>query len=161
MKRLILVRHGKSSWEQRLPDHERPLKERAYKDAEVVFRTYNMSQNKPDVIWSSDAVRALETAKIFKNKLQIEDSDFFVKSRLYTFSKPDLKFQIESCDDSVNVLMVFGHNPAITELVNSLGDIYFENIPTTGLVILDFEVNTWKVLKKGKIILHLFPKNVR
>ena len=161
MKRLILVRHGKSSWEEKLPDDKRPLQKRGYKDASLVCDAYLKSQSVPEVVWSSHATRALETAKIFKDKLQIDDSDFLVKSSLYTFSRPDLNFQIESCPDSIDTLMLFGHNPAITGVVNKLGDKNFDNVPTTGLTIIDFETDTWNNLKNGKTILHLFPKNLR
>jgi len=161
MKRLIIVRHGKSSWEEKLPDDKRPLQDRGYRDAHLICDAYIKSQKKPAVIWSSHATRALETAKIFKEKLNIEDSNFFVKSSLYTFSRPDLNFQIETCSNEIDTLMVFGHNPAITGIVNNLGDEFFDNVPTTGLTIIDFETDTWNKLENGKTILHLFPKNLR
>jgi phosphohistidine phosphatase len=160
MKRLILVRHGKSSWEHELTDDKRPLIKRGIKDGELIAKTFEKFFNKPTVVWSSPAVRALETAKIFKENLQIEDQDFIIRPGLYTFDKNDLLKQIESCDPQVQTLMVFGHNPAMTGLVNQLGNQYFENIPTTGLTVIDFETGSWKELKKGKTILNLFPKNL-
>ena len=57
--------------------------------------------------------------------------------------------------------MVFGHNPAMTGLVNDLGDKEFDNIPTTGLVVIDFDSQSWSDLGKGKTLLNLFPKNLR
>jgi len=160
MKRLILVRHGKSSWEHELTDDKRPLIKRGIKDGEFIAKTFEKFFNKPATVWSSPAVRALETAKIFKEKLQIEDQDFIIRTGLYTFDKNDLLKQIESCDSQVQTLMVFGHNPAMTGLVNQLGNKYFENIPTTGLTVIDFETESWKELKKGKTILNLFPKDL-
>jgi len=160
MKRLILIRHGKSSWEHELPDVKRPLMERGIKDGELVAKAYEQFYTNPTIIWSSPAVRAKETAKIFKEKLNIQDSDFFIKTGLYTFDKDDLLKQIESCDPQVQTLMVFGHNPAMTELVNQLGNKYFENIPTTGLTVIELETENWKELKKGKITLNLFPKDL-
>ena len=160
MKRLILVRHGKSSWEHDVTDDKRPLIKRGIKDGELIANAFEKHFNKPVIVWSSPAVRALETAKIFKEKLQIEDRDFFIRTGLYTFDMNDLLKQIESCDSQVQTLMVFGHNPAMTGLVNRLGDQYFENIPTTGLTVIDFETESWKELKKGKTILNLFPKDL-
>ena len=160
MKRLILVRHGKSSWEHELTDDKRPLIKRGIKDGELIAKAFEKFFNKPAILWSSPAVRALETAKIFKKKLQIEDQVFFIRSGLYTFDKNDLLKQIESCDPEVQTLMVFGHNPAMTGLVNELGNRYFDNIPTTGLTIIDFETKSWKELKKGKTVLNLFPKDL-
>ncbi|CAM4322216.1 SixA phosphatase family protein [Gillisia limnaea] len=161
MKRLILVRHGKSSWENNLEDEKRPLKKRGYRDGELISTTFEEFVEQPLVIWSSPAVRALETAKIFKEKLNLKDENFFIKPSLYTFSSRDLFSQIQRCDPEIDQLMVFGHNPAMTVLVNDLGDKNFPSIPTTGLTVIDFKTNSWKDLKDGKTILNLFPKNLR
>lgn len=160
MKRLILVRHGKSSWKHEVQDHERPLKKRAYKDAEKVISALQKEFEKPATIWSSYATRALESAKTFKRALEIADEDFLVRKDLYTFEATNLLGLIANCDDAVDQLMVFGHNPAITEVVNSLGDQYFDNIPTTGVSIIDFEADSWKDIKNGQTFLFLFPKNL-
>ncbi|WP_424494025.1 SixA phosphatase family protein [Salinimicrobium sp. GXAS 041] len=161
MKKLILGRHGKSSWKQDLPDDERPLKKRAYKDADLVIKGLKSVLKKPFLIWTSYAERAKTTAGIFKNKFKVEDEHFQIKEDLYTFNQKELLEVIESCDDDVAQLMVFGHNPAMTSLVNSLGDKTFGNVPTTGLVVIEFESNSWKNLKNGKTLLYLFPKNLR
>lgn len=161
MKRLILIRHGKSSWEYDVADDKRPLKPRGFKDGELIAETFEQFFDKPVVIFSSPAVRALETAKIFKDKLKVEDKNFIIKPGLYTFNKADLLSQISKCEDSVPKLMVFGHNPAMTGLVNDLGDKHFDNIPTTGLTVIDFDSPSWSDLGNGKTIMHLFPKNLR
>jgi phosphohistidine phosphatase len=161
MKRLILVRHGKSSWEHDVPDDERPLKKRAYNDADVVISALKHQLKEPFTIWSSYAKRALTTAKIFQEKLEVPAALFEIRDNLYTFNAPELFEEIKSCEDQVQTLMVFGHNPAMTELVNKLGDQHFDNIPTTGLSLLEFEVDSWEDIRHGKIILYLFPKNLR
>ena len=161
MKRLIFVRHGKSSWEEDVPDEERPLKKRAYKDANVVIKAFKDAASQRFVIWSSFASRALTTARIFQEELGISDKDFEVKNELYTFNGGQLLEIVQNCDDAINYLMVFGHNPAITHAVNRLGDHNFENVPTTGLVMLEFETDSWKNLENGKTLLYLFPKNLR
>lgn len=161
MKRLILVRHGKSSWKENLPDDQRPLKKRGFKDADLVTKAFLATRYEPLTLWTSYAVRALTTAEIFKDKLNISDGDFLVKKELYTFNGSQLLKTIQTCDDAVENLMVFGHNPAMTSVVNHLGDQEFDNIPTTGLTVLEFETDSWKNLKDGKTILYLFPKNLR
>lgn len=161
MKRLILVRHGKSSWKYDVADDKRPLKKRGFKDGELIAGAFEKFYVPPVTIWSSPAVRAFETAKIFKEVLKVEDKDFMVNPSLYTFTKNDLIRIIRSCDDDIKKLMVFGHNPAMTGTVNELGDKNFENIPTTGLTVIDFEVTSWKEISEGKTILNLFPKNLR
>ncbi|MDT0690678.1 histidine phosphatase family protein [Salegentibacter sp. F188] len=161
MKRLILVRHGKSSWKQDLPDHERPLKKRGYRDGNKVSKTFKEFYSPPVKVWSSPAVRALETAKMFKDTLEISDENFLVRQDLYTFDAKELMEIIKSCPDTVDKLMVFGHNPAMTNTVNTLGDKNLENLPTTGLCVIDFENHEWKNIKDGKTIITLIPKNLR
>ena len=63
MKKLTLVRHAKSSWKHNVIDFERPLKTRGENDAVLVANYIKDKLEKPDVIWSSDANRALSTAK--------------------------------------------------------------------------------------------------
>lgn len=161
MKRLILVRHGKSSWKYDVADDKRPLKQRGFKDGGLIAGAFEKFFVPPVEIWSSPAVRAFETAKIFQKTLKVEEKSFDVKPALYTFNKKDFLNVIRSCEDEVNKLMVFGHNPAMTEVVNELGDKEFDNIPTTGLTVIDFDVASWKDISQGKTILNLFPKNLR
>lgn len=161
MKQLILVRHGKSSWGNNLPDEKRPLKKRAYTDAEAVLKTFKEFEHGTLSLWSSPALRAHTTAKLFKEELQIPEDRFTVKKDLYTFDENQLLTVIKSCPEEIENLMVFGHNPAMTALVNFLGDKPIDNLPTTGLCVIDFESNSWKDLKNGKTLLQLFPKNLR
>ena len=79
MKRLILVRHGKSSWDYDVPDDERPLKERAFNDADTVISAVKDQIKEPFTIWSSYAKRALTTAKIFQEKLDVPAASFEIK----------------------------------------------------------------------------------
>ncbi|MDR6300739.1 SixA phosphatase family protein [Mesonia maritima] len=161
MKKLILVRHGKSSWENNLPDDKRPLKKRAYTDAELIIKAFKLYANKPLKLISSKAVRALETAKLFKKGLAIEDKDFKIIDDLYTFDEDELLSVIRNQPDENNKLMIFGHNPAMTILVNLLGDKEVDNLPTTGLVVIDFEVDKWKDIAEGKTLVTLFPRTFK
>lgn len=158
MKRLIIIRHGKSSWKHNVDDHQRPLKKRAYKDAEKVISALQVEFEKPTALWSSSATRALESAKIFRESLGIAEENFVVRKDLYTFEAASLLEIISSCNDEVDQLMIFGHNPAVTEVVNSLGDQYFDNIPTTGACVIDFNEDSWQDIKNGQTLLSLFPK---
>jgi len=160
-KTLVLVRHGKSSWEHNLPDDKRPLKNRAHKDIELVTSAFKHCLKKTFAFKSSYAVRAHTTAKLFMQQLNISDSQLEVESSLYTFDVNSLKAFLYTVDDSIENLMIFGHNPAFTMLANHLGNENFDNIPTSGLVMINFENSSWKDLANGETILHLFPKNLR
>lgn len=161
MKRLTLVRHGKSSWGENLPDDKRPLLERGETDGELVATAFSSYLKQPIKVWTSPAVRALETAKIFKRILNIGAQDFQIVKALYTFNMNDLYKEIKNCDNTIDNLMIFGHNPATTNLVNLLGESYVTNVPTTGLTMFDFDTDSWEHIENGKTILSLFPKNLR
>ena len=98
---------------------------------------------------------------IIKKKLGIKDENFQVKKALYTFNSRELKNIICSAPPSIETLVVFSHNPGITNLVNAMGDRKFDNIPTTGLCVIDFEDSNWDTITSGKTLLNLFPKNLR
>jgi len=161
MKRLILIRHGKSSWETNLPDRQRPLKSRGKTDGILISKAYKESYKNPELVLTSDAVRANTTANIFKATLEIPDDKFIVDPKLYTFDERELKHIIKGCKESVDSLMVFGHNNALTFLANDIGSEYIDNIPTTGLVIIDFKVERWTQIKEGQTIKTIFPKHLK
>lgn len=161
MKKLTLVRHGKSSWDNDLPDHKRPLKKRAFKDAEVVLDSFQHYYTEPAMFWTSPAVRAHTTAKLFKERLEVSDENFKVVDDLYTFNQNELLRIIQTCPDHVDRLFVFGHNPGMTILVNLLGDKKLDNLPTTGLCVIEFQEDSWSSIRKGKTLVTLLPKNLR
>jgi len=161
MKRLILVRHGKSSWELPVEDKNRPLQPRAYEDAEHVIAAFTAYLDFTIHMFSSPAKRALTTAELFKSKLGIQDEDFEMIPQLYTFDADEVLSFIKSIDDKHHDVMLFGHNPAFTELVNRLGSMPIENLPTTGLVCITFDVKSWSQLLQGDTQLYLFPKHLR
>lgn len=161
MKNLILIRHAKSSWEYNVIDHERPLKDRGITDAKIVLEEFNKYDFKIDKVLISDANRTKLTAEIFKKTLEINPEICDYSHDLYDFSGELLTKVIKSCDDSVQNLMVFGHNYAITNFANTYGDQYFENVPTSGLVWLEFNTGHWKNISQAKTKLHLFPKELK
>ncbi|WP_147676813.1 SixA phosphatase family protein [Algibacter pacificus] len=161
MKKLILVRHAKSSWKHDVIDHERPLNDRGLKDANLVSKHIKAHLDKPDVVLSSDAYRAKHTAEIFISNLKIASEIVSFNHNLYDFSGEMLTEVIKSSPKTVDCLMVFGHNHAITDFVNTCGDQFIENVPTSGLVIIDFDSSDWQTIKSGHIIKTVFPKDLK
>lgn len=161
MKKLILVRHAKSSWEYDVIDHERPLKKRGFDDANLVSKYLSKEKLNVNLALSSDAVRAKTTAKIFIENLNIDQDKLHLVHELYDFSGENLSQTIKNCSDAVNTLMVFGHNHAITWFANTYGSYGIDNVPTSGVVVFQFDIKKWNELKPGKTITTLFPKNLR
>lgn len=161
MKQLILVRHGKSSWEYEVGDKDRPLKERGIRDAKLVAANFK-SQNIPiEAIYSSPANRALHTCTIFLRELQLSESDFNLEKALYDFSGEQVMRFVLSLPNHLNTVMIFGHNYAFTDVANTLGDTSIDNVPTTGLVHLRFDTDTWQTVNKGVTVQTIFPKALR
>lgn len=160
MKKIILVRHAKSSWEYDVSDHERPLNSRGLTDANRVSNEL-LGNITPELVLSSDALRAKTTAEIFITNLQINKSKLILNRSLYDFSGLSLTEAIKSCDDSIDELMIFGHNNAITNFVNKYGNVFIDNVPTCGVTVIEFEADGWNEIKKGNTILTLFPKQLK
>lgn len=160
MLKIILVRHAKSSWQYHVSDHERPLKTSGINDIDIISKEFVGKVN-PDLILSSDALRAKTTAEIFIANLNIDLKKIIFNHDLYDFSGADLIKTIKQCSNSVKELMIFGHNNAITNFANSYGTKIIDNVPTSGVVIIAFEIPNWKALKKGQTIQTLFPKDLK
>ncbi|WP_299892247.1 histidine phosphatase family protein [uncultured Lacinutrix sp.] len=161
IKILYLVRHAKSSWEYDLPDFKRPLKQRGHNDAILISNHLKSVILKPDLILSSGAERAKITAQIFIKNLEFETVNFEIDNDIYDFSGASLLNVLKSCDNSIDKLLIFGHNYALTNIANSLGSIAIDNITTSGFVEIHFDENRWKNIKKGETKKILFPKDLK
>ncbi len=144
MKTLYLVRHGKSSWKDAsLPDHDRPLNKRGEQDASRMGKRLRHRRPKPEVILSSPAVRAKRTAKILATAIGSPKSGIIVDDLIYAAEPEGLVSVIRGLDNAVDCVMLVGHNPALTQLVNSLAHCDIANVPTCGLAVLEFRINSW------------------
>lgn len=161
MKNLILVRHAKSSWEYDVIDHERPLKTRGINDANLISSNFKNNEFTLDSVLVSDALRTKLTAEIFQKNLEFSPNCCRFEHDLYDFSGEKLTEVIKSCEKSLQNVMIFGHNYAITNFVNTYGDKDFANVPTSGLVWLEFDIDDWQDISKARTKLHLFPKNLK
>lgn len=143
MKRLFLIRHAKSSWDDAaLADRERPLNERGKRDAPKIGERLARREIKPDLILSSPAVRALTTAKIIAGKLDYMRKHIGVDERLYAAQADDLLEIIHALDDHLQCVMIVGHNPELSELAQRLsGEI--DHLPTGAVVEFGFAAKSW------------------
>lgn len=161
MKNLILVRHAKSSWEAPLKDIDRPLDQRGIADAHLV--STNCSKFLPSVfiLLSSPAKRASDTAVIFAQNILYPIESIVFKQELYTFDEKQLEKFIKSCSNDFESVILFGHNEAITNFVNKFGDIFIDNVPTAGFVLIEFDTNDWEKIDKGRTKKIIFPKKLK
>ena len=161
MKNLILIRHAKSSWDAPIDDKQRFLSTRGVKDAHLISQHINALIPKVNLIWSSTAKRASETAIIFAQNLNWPLESIIFKEGLYTFDCSKLEKEIKQCADEYENVILFGHNEAITEFVNKFGNVFIDNVPTTGFVSISFPEDSWTKIKNGKTTKTLFPRDLK
>ena len=161
MRTIVLVRHGKSSWEYDLSDRERPLKSRGKNDAKLVANQFIKQNVAPAIIFSSPAKRAYNTCKIFIKALNLAETSIRVEEDLYDFGGESVINFIKNLPDSYSDIMIFGHNHAFTSISNIFGSIFIDNLPTSGLVKINFEVESWREIKSGQTELILIPKELK
>ncbi|WP_179376885.1 SixA phosphatase family protein [Winogradskyella wichelsiae] len=161
MKEIVLVRHGKSSWKYDVIDSERPLKQRGIDDSLLVISELCARGAVPSTIFSSPANRALSTCKIFMNFIEIPQNQIIVDENLYDFEGRNVIDFIKRLPNSIDDVMIFGHNHAFTSISNIFGNTYIDNLPTSGLVKLRFDIDDWKDLKKGITEFIITPKDLK
>ena len=161
MKKLILIRHAKSSWEEPLEDKDRPLTKRGIKDAHLVSSKIIKYLPKAFVIYSSTARRTTETAMIFAQNILFPVESIVFKDELYTFDVNQLEAEVKSFNNDYDCVILVAHNAAITDFVNKFGDVFIENVPTSGFVSIDFDSDSWENINKGRIRETIFPKNLK
>lgn len=143
MKTLFLVRHAKSSRDDpTLSDRERPLNKRGMRDASRVGEQLAQRGKKPDLILSSPARRAMTTAEIVARKLDYRRKDIGVEDRLYVATPDDLLAVVHELDDKSKRVMLFGHNPELTELAHRLS-AKITDMATCAVAEFAFDIKSW------------------
>ena len=151
MRRLTLVRHAKSDWS--LPgqqDWDRALNRRGQRDVPEMARRLRGRRLKPDLVLTSPAVRAVTTATILARELKVDASRIAQDERLYLASAPAMLAVVRELGGDALHLMVFGHNPGITDFANRLSaGEQIDNLPTCGVFTATFDVTNWDALAWG------------
>ena len=161
MKTLYLVRHAKSSWKYpNLDDFERPLNKRGRKDAPFMGSVLKKLKVAPDLVISSPANRAATTARIIADSIDYPLEKIQYGETIYASSEYDLLQVIQQLDNAVNRLMLVSHNPALTDLANSIADTAISNIPTCGVICVSINISSWAKIEgqRGKLKFFEFPK---
>lgn len=127
-----------------MSDSERPLNKRGFRDAPFMAKLFSSKERKPDIIYSSPAVRAYATAKIFAEALEIPETDIQQDARLYLGDEEYIIQKIQDSNDEISTICFFGHNPTTTHLANIFHKDYIPNVPTAAIVKVRANINTWK-----------------
>ena len=164
MKRLTLLRHAKSSWtEVSLADHDRVLSERGERDAPKMGKRMAAQKVRPSLIIASSAARARATAKFIAEALKYPAEFLQVEKELYLATSDQILELVCNQEDNFSDLLLIGHNPGITDLANRLlPSISLNNLPTSGVIALDFDTKKWSELAEvsAKLGFYDYPKNL-
>jgi len=79
-----------------------------------------------------------------KKAFNVKKENFIVDKRLYLCDPEDIDDILRDLSNGLRIVMLVGHNPTFTDIVNAFGNVYVENLPTTGFVQLDFKTDDWK-----------------
>ncbi len=154
MKTLLILRHAKSSWKDTgLADHDRPLTKRGKRDAPRVGRLLRDENLTPDLILSSTARRALDTAEAVAEASKYEGE---IESRPeFYMAGPEAYFHaLRALSDDYECVMVIGHNPGLEELVEALTS-ESETMPTAALAQVELTLKRWRDLSdetEGRLV---------
>ena len=159
MKKIILIRHAKSSWDNNCSDLKRPLSNRGYNDADIMSIIFKNFKLNIDSIYSSPAKRALDTANKFFNNLNY-NVKLIIEPNLYDFDGKATEKFIKCLDDSYNSVMIFSHNNTCSNLYKKYTNHKNLHVPTCGILIFEFDVSLWADIKNGKCT-YYFPKKFR
>ena len=142
MKKLLLLRHAKSSWaDSSLPDFERPLNERGQRAAPLVGKFMRERQLRPDLIISSPAKRTRETIALVLDAARLETETRY-DERIYEATLARLLEVVSQIEDDKREVMLVGHNPGFENLLERLTN-ESERMPTAALALITLDVEKW------------------
>ncbi len=162
MKQLYLIRHAKSSWSSPcLADFDRPLNKRGKKNAPLMAERLSARGVIPQRIISSPAKRAKKTARYMARGTGFQRKNIIYEEGLYFAEHQEVISLIERHLSEVESLFVVGHNSTITDLAEQLTGDHFFNVPTCGVVGIEYrgKKNIVNILEPGTLLFFDYPKN--
>lgn len=162
-KYLHIVRHGKSHSDiENIRDIDRPLNKHGINDGYLMAKRILNKQILPEKIITSPAIRALHSATIFARIFNHPYKNFIICKAIYNAGTNIMIDIIKQTEDHIQSLMIFGHNPTVTNLTNHFLNEKIDSIPTTGIVGLKFKIKSWTEIDKlnPQEWFFDFPKNI-
>lgn len=151
-RKLFIIRHGKSSWDyENLADIHRPLAERGIRDASVMAERLMERQLVPQLLLTSPATRAMNTALIMSRLWGLPPGAMQIREEIYEASPRDLDAVLETVPGTETRVALFGHNPTFTLYANRFLDHPLDNLPTAGVVVVTLNSEGWGDLVNSRI----------
>ncbi len=159
-KKLTIVRHAKSDWgNASLKDFDRPLNKRGLRDAPEMAMMFDNRVSDVDYILSSPALRAKTTALTFSKVLGFTEDQLHFNQRIYHAHHETLFEIINQISNEFSHVMLFGHNPGLSDLGTLLTNDYL-NFPTCAILEAELHINSWAEVSPdtGSILNFDYPK---
>jgi phosphohistidine phosphatase len=163
MKKLYIIRPAKSKWGiEDSSDFERRVSKKGLKDINTIGSYLALRNIRIDLILSSCALRAQESADLLAKKLGYDGKILYL-NELYLKSVEEIKEIISIQDDEISSMIVITHNPHLLELVNTMIEDIIPKFPTMGVVCLEFDIDSWSdiVDKKAKVEYFIYPNQFK
>ncbi|MEI6756241.1 MAG: phosphohistidine phosphatase [Chlorobium sp.] len=161
MKTIYIVRHAKSGWENaQTEDFDRTLNEKGMKAAPFMAALLKEKDVHPDLVFSSPANRAITTAELFCDILGYPKEKIRQQIEIYEGISGHLLNIVQQIPDNCKTVMIFGHNPTLTDFSNQLTGDHFDNLVPGGVVRIDMNITFWKDAAPGtgKTVWYEFPQ---
>ena len=162
MKRILIIRHAKSSWaEIGQRDFDRPLNERGLRDAPEMARRLIQRNITIDLFVSSAANRALSTTKLMMHEMKMGDDQLVIQEELYHAPPSVILSAINNTLNQYDTIAVVCHNPGITVFANIIKGLSIDNVPTCGVLMLKADVKQWDEVSEKNMAFNFFdyPKS--
>jgi len=153
MKELVILRHAKSNRTYMVNDINRPLSQSGIERIQIKSYQKRDFFIDAEVIISSPAIRALHTAIIVIRELGISMEKLIIDEQLYTFSGFSIIDYVYALDERWSKVVLVGHNPAFTEVINHFSDVSINRLKTSGFAKISFNEDQWSNLFKGEVVL--------
>jgi phosphohistidine phosphatase len=148
MKTLYILRHAKSSWrDQGLEDFDRPLNGRGSEAAPLVGRFVGKKKLRVDLMLSSPAVRARQTAALVREAAALS-AELLYDERIYEADAARLLEVVSQAAETADALMLVGHNPGMEGLIKLLTGEE-RQMPTAALACVTLDVEKWGEVRAG------------
>ena len=150
MRELIVFRHAKSSWDHpELEDIDRPLNRRGERNAPEMGKRLREEDRVPERLCCSPALRARATAVLLAEALGMKRQEIVVIEDLYPGTPADWLAVTRHLDERDKRVLLIGHNPGLTDFVNSLADSDIDNVPTAAYAAINFDAAGWRDVAWG------------
>jgi phosphohistidine phosphatase len=144
MKTLFLMRHAQAEWENpEISDYDRQLTEQGRLQAEQMAQRLYAQQTRLDVIYTSPAMRTLDTAKVMAEQFQIAEHHIIIEQQIYQAQVHDLLAVLAEIEETHENALIVGHNPSISDTVSYLCNQPSTRLPPAAIIGMQIDKPSW------------------